>query len=89
MRIILLTILFTMLFVPTISANPKDINEPGIKGIDLVFDMQFEQANKIFDEMIRMDPENAYGLFFKIYGLYSGCMSSVLTIMIKSIWKNF
>ena len=49
MKTIILTILFTMLFVPTISANPKNIDELGIKGIDLVFDMQFEQANKIFD----------------------------------------
>jgi len=65
MKTIILTILFTMLFVPTISANPKNINELGIKGIDLVFDMQFEQANKIFDEMIRMDPENAIGYFLK------------------------
>jgi len=65
MKTIILTILFTMLFLPTISANPKNINELGIKGIDLVFDMQFEQANKIFDEMIRMDPENAIGYFLK------------------------
>ena len=65
MRTIILTIFFTMLFVPTISANPKNINELGIKGIDLVFDMQFEQANKIFDEMIRMDPENPIGYFLK------------------------
>jgi len=65
MKTIILTILLTMLFVPTISANPKNINELGIKGIDLVFDMQFEQANKIFDEMIRMDPENAIGCFLK------------------------
>jgi tetratricopeptide (TPR) repeat protein len=65
MKTIILTILFTMLFVPTISANPKNIDELGIKGIDLVFDMQFEQANKIFDEMIRMDPENAIGYFLK------------------------
>ena len=65
MKTIILTILFTMLFVPTISASPKNIDELGIKGIDLVFDMQFEQANKIFDEMIRMDPENAIGYFLK------------------------
>lgn len=65
MKTIFLTIFFTMLFVPTISANPENINELGLKGIDLVFDMQFEQANKIFDEMIRMDPENALGYFLK------------------------
>ena len=65
MRSIILIVLFTVFSLNTINANPKNINELGIKGIDLVFDMQFEQANKIFDEMIRMDPENPIGYFLK------------------------
>ena len=65
MRSIILIVLFTVFSLNTINANPKNINELGIKGIDLVFDMQFEQANKIFDEMMWMDPENAIGYFLK------------------------
>jgi len=66
MRILIIAILFTVLCAITTIAEAKSpYNELGIKGIDLVFDMQFEQANKIFDEMIRMDPENAIGYFLK------------------------
>ena len=65
MRIIIVTILFTMLLAPSINAQPRTLHDLGLKAIKLTHDLQYDQANKIFDEMIRMEPENAMGYFFK------------------------
>lgn len=65
MRTIILTIIFTLLLVPVISAQPQDIRELGLKGIALTRNLQFDEANKIFDKMIRIDPENALGYLLK------------------------
>lgn len=65
MRTIILTVIFIAQFVPVISAETKDLDEMGIKGMELVLDLQFDEANKIFDEMIRMEPENAMGYYLK------------------------
>lgn len=65
MRPIILSVLFTVLFIHPVNAEPKDLHEMGIKGMELVMGSQFEEADKISDEMIRMEPENAIGYFIK------------------------
>jgi len=65
MRTIILSLLFTVLFLTTISAQSKDLNELGVKGYELALDIQFNEANKIFDELIHMEPENALGYLLK------------------------
>ena len=65
MRTIILTSFFILLHVTPIGANSRNVHELGVKGYELVWNMQFEQAHKIFDEMIRMEPENALGYFYK------------------------
>ncbi|MGD9161145.1 MAG: tetratricopeptide repeat protein [Desulfobacteraceae bacterium] len=71
MRTLILTIIFTILFLPSISAQSENVHELGLKGIELTHDMQYEKADKIFDEMIRLEPENARGYFFKSACYYS------------------
>lgn len=71
MRTLILAIMFAILPVPSISAQSKNVHELGIKGIELTHDMQYEEADKIFDEMIRLEPENARGYFFKSACYYS------------------
>ena len=66
LRTIIEAIIFTLLFVTTTSAEPETLQELGIKGIELAHDMQFDEADKIFDEMIRMEPENAFGYLLKL-----------------------
>ena len=61
MRIINLILLFSVMAVSAVNAQPDDLHEMGVKGYALVLNMQFEQANKIFDEMIRIEPENVLG----------------------------
>ena len=65
MRTIIFTILVSVFFIPVINAETNDIHELGVKGYSLTFDMQYEAADKILDEMIRMEPENALGYFLK------------------------
>ena len=66
MRIINIAILFTVLLVPEINAQPGTFQELGIKGIELAHDMQFDEADKLFDKMIRMKPDNAFGYLLKL-----------------------
>ena len=61
MRIIILTLLFSVITLSAVNAQPDDLHEMGVKGYALVLNMQFEQANKIFNEMSRMEPENVLG----------------------------
>ena len=65
MKSIFLTILFTVVFVPAINAQSQDFNEMAANGMDLIFNLKFDEANKTFDEMIRMYPENAIGYYLK------------------------
>ena len=65
MRTIISVILFTVIFSTTVYANSKDIHELGAKGYALVLDTQFEEADKIFDEIIKLEPDNALGYFLK------------------------
>jgi tetratricopeptide (TPR) repeat protein len=53
--------IFLALVVSANNAQPEDLHKMGEKGYALVLDMQFEQANKIFNEMVRVKPENALG----------------------------
>lgn len=53
------------MFVSGINAEPEALRELGLKAIKLTHNLQYDEANKIFDEMIRMEPENAMGYFFK------------------------
>ena len=71
MRALILTVIFTILSVPSISAQSKNLPELGLKGIELTHDMQYEKAHKIFDEMIRLEPKNPRGYFFKSACYYS------------------
>ncbi len=61
MRIIILTFLFTVMAVSAVNAQPDNLHEMGVKGYSLVLNMQFDEANKIFTEMIRIEPENVLG----------------------------
>ena len=66
MRAIILSILFTVLCVTAISAETIDhYYELGARGYELVLDMRYDEADKIFDEMIRMEPKNAAGYIYK------------------------
>lgn len=66
MRTLILTILFTVLCVTTIRAETKSLyDELGVKGYELLLDMRYDEADKIFDEMIRMEPKNAMGYVCK------------------------
>ncbi len=66
MRVIIAVLLLIVFFVDTSGAKSTSLHELGIKGINLAHDMQFEEADKIFDEMIRMEPDNAFGYLLKI-----------------------
>ena len=66
MRTIITALLLTLFFVSAAGAESATLHELGVKGIDLAHDMQFEEADKIFDEMIRMEPDNAFGYLLKI-----------------------
>ena len=46
-------------------AQNSRVDELVNQGIDLVYNMKFEEADIKFDEMIRINPENAQGYFFK------------------------
>ena len=66
MRTLLLTILFAIFFItPAIGEARGLYYELGSRGYELVLDMRYDEADKIFDEMIRMEPENAIGYLYK------------------------
>jgi tetratricopeptide (TPR) repeat protein len=66
MRTLVQTILFTVLCVTTSSAETKSLyDELSVKGYELLLDMRYDEADKIFDEMIRMEPKNAMGYVCK------------------------
>lgn len=61
MKAFILAMLFSLLAVSALSTQPNDLHEMGVKGYELVLDMKFTQADRIFNEMIRIEPENALG----------------------------
>lgn len=65
MRVIIFLILLIILSVPIVNAESQDLHGLGAKGYSLVLDTQFEEANKIFDEIIKKEPDNALGYFLK------------------------
>ena len=65
MRTIILAIILIVSFSISASAEQKDFIELGVKGYSLVYDTKFDEANKIFDEMIKMKPDNALGYLLK------------------------
>ncbi len=65
MRSIIIIVLFTILFALAVNAETKDLHEMGIKGMELVFDLEYDEVNKIADEMIMREPDNAIGYFIK------------------------
>lgn len=65
MRSIIISIILVFLLTSSAGAKPDEFKELGVKGYDLVWDMKFDEANKVFDEMIRMKPENALGYLLK------------------------
>jgi len=66
MRTALLTILFAILCTASSRGGAKDLYyEMGARGYELVLDMRYDEADKIFDDMIRMKPENAIGYLYK------------------------
>ena len=65
MKKIFIIIIFTLVYASVSNAETKDLKELGIKGYELVYDMKFEEADKIFNEMIRLEPENALGCLLK------------------------
>lgn len=66
MRNTLLTILFLILYITTSSGMPDSLYyKLGSKGYELVLDMRYDEADEIFDEMIRMEPKNAVGYLYK------------------------
>jgi tetratricopeptide (TPR) repeat protein len=54
-----------MLFTLAVNAGTKDLHVMGVKGMELILDLQYDEANKISDEMIKMEPEKAIGYFIK------------------------
>ena len=69
MRIIIAVLLLAVFSVNAAGAEPPTLHELGLKGISLAHDMQFKEADKVFDEMIRIEPENAFGYLLKISSL--------------------
>lgn len=37
----------------------------GTRGMELVYNMKYNEANTVFDEIIKLEPQNAYGYFLK------------------------
>lgn len=68
MRSIIISIILTILLAPSINADTKELHDLGAKGYALVLDMQFNDAHKIFDEIIKKEPDNALGYFLKALG---------------------
>jgi tetratricopeptide (TPR) repeat protein len=67
MRRILFAI--TVLVLPAaLSSQPTDwatVHELTVRGIDQLYNLEMEQAERTFDEVIRMAPNDAHGYFFK------------------------
>ena len=73
MKKIILTFFFTVLFVHSVNAETKDLHEMGAKGMELIFNLQYDEANKLSDEMIKMEPENGIGYFIKFKNYFWIC----------------
>lgn len=66
MRTTILTVLFLILCTAAAGGKPDSLYyELGARGYELVLDMQYNEADKIFDKMIQMEPKNAAGYLYK------------------------
>ncbi|MBN2418924.1 MAG: tetratricopeptide repeat protein [Deltaproteobacteria bacterium] len=66
MRTILLMIFFSFLYpTSSIGVTKGSYHDMGVRGYELVLDMRYDDADKIFDEMIRMEPDNPEGYLCK------------------------
>ena len=45
--------------------SQSKITNLGPQGMELVYDMKFNEANDIFDKIIKLEPKNGYGYFLK------------------------
>ncbi len=45
--------------------SQSKITDLGPQGMELVYDMKFNEANDIFDKIIKLEPKNGYGYFLK------------------------
>lgn len=56
---------------------PQDkITDLGSQGMELVYDMKFNEANNIFDKIIKLEPKNAYGYFLKLVCYFWMCLNN-------------
>lgn len=60
-----LVLLAIILYSSLIYSQNTAITDMGLKGMDLVYDMKYNEANNVFDEIIRHEPQNGYGYFLK------------------------
>ena len=65
MRICFLLIFFIISNHSIILASNNRLNELANKGMGLAYNMEFDEAIRIFDEMIQKDSEDAQGYFLK------------------------
>lgn len=80
MRTTLLTAAFIILCVTTTNGNPDSrYYELGVKGYELVLDMRYDEADQIFEEMIRMEPKNAIAYLYKSQSFFHSWQYSYLT----------
>ena len=65
MRICILLVLFIISNHSIALASHDRLNELAKKGMDLAYDMKFDEAIATFDELIQKDPNDAQGYFLK------------------------
>lgn len=48
-----------------IYSQSSKLSEMGTRGMEMVYNMKYNEANALFDEIIKLEPKNAYGYFLK------------------------
>lgn len=57
--------LLLVIFNSSLIYSQSKITDLGSQGMELVYDMKFNEANDIFDKIIMLEPKNGYGYFLK------------------------
>ena len=57
--------LLLVTFNSSLIYSQSKITDLGPQGMELVYDMKFNEANDIFDKIIKLEPKNGYGYFLK------------------------
>ena len=60
-----LLFIFIGFYSTNIYSQVNTITDLGSKGMELVYNMQYNEAKNIFDEIIKIEPQSGYGYFLK------------------------